>query len=256
MAKKTGKGRAADGRERGKGGGKTGPLSRKELDALRALDTPTVCNALEVLDPKSFASGFSVQPFVCAFPQLGSMVGYACTGTIRASRPSGRSAIDQRNLRFGWFDYISAMAGPRVVVLQDIDERRGYGAFWGEVQSNVHKALGCAGVVTDGSVRDLHMAAEGFQFIAGSVGPSHAYVHMAEFGVRVEVHGMAVNSGDLVHADQHGAVVIPHHLARQIVDAAARVGAKEKIILDACKAPDFTPDTLKAAIIASMQSGY
>jgi len=232
------------------------PLSRKEIDALRRLDTPTVCNALEVLDPGAFASGFTSKPFFCAFPALGSMVGYACTGTIRASRPAARSADEQRDLRFTWFDYVAGLPAPRIVVLQDVDERVGYGAFWGEVQSNIHKALGCAGVVTDGSVRDIDTAAKGFQFLAGSASPSHAYVHMVEFGNRVDVHGMSVGSGDLVHADRHGAVVIPHALARGVVDAAARVARIEAVVIGACTARGFSVAKLKDAIVRSTQGSY
>lgn len=233
------------------------PLSSRELAALAKLDTPSACNALEVLDPKGYASGYTHHPLVCAYPKLPPMVGYACTATIRASRPSGRTGLERRNLRFAWFDYISSRPEPRICVLQDIDEQQiGYGAFWGEVQSNIHSALGCLGCVTNGSVRDLHMIAPGFQLLAGSVGPSHAYVHMVEFGISVEVAGMSVSSGDLVHADQHGAVVIPHHLARQVVAAADKVARKEAIILKACRGKGFTPEKLKDAIVESEETSY
>jgi regulator of RNase E activity RraA len=231
-------------------------LSEQELEALRKLDTPTICNALEVLDAASFASGFTSSPFYCAFPEQGSVVGYACTGTIRSSRPSERSAKEQRDLRFAWFDYVAATPAPRLVLLQDIDERIGYGAFWGEVQSTIHKALGCSGVVTNGSVRDIDTAARGFQFLAGSTSPSHAYVHMVEFGLLVDVHGMSVASGDLVHADRHGAVVIPHALARRVADAATHVARKEAIIIGACTGGDFSVDKLKEAIIRSSEASY
>ena len=94
-------------------------------------------------------------------------------------------------------------------MIEDLDDEVGYGAFWGEVQSNIHKALGCLGVVTNGSIRDIPMIAPGFQMLAGSLSPSHAYTHVEDFGIPVTVHGMKVNSGDLIHADQHGAVVVP-----------------------------------------------
>jgi regulator of RNase E activity RraA len=89
------------------------------------------------------------------------------------------------------------------------DEPAGYGAFWGEAQTNVHKALGCLGTVANGSIRDIASVAEGFQMLAGSIAPSHAYVHIVEFGLSVNVHGMEVQSGALIHADRHGAVVVP-----------------------------------------------
>jgi regulator of RNase E activity RraA len=112
----------------------------------------------------------------------------------------------------------------------------GHGAFWGEVQSNVHKALGCLGVVTSGSVRDIPMIAPGFQMLAGSIVPSHAYVHVVDFGIDVNVHGMAVKSGDLVHADRHGAVVVPVDKIDAMRAALDGLSAREARIIAAAKA--------------------
>ena len=138
---------------------------------------------------------------------------------------------------------------PKITVIQDLDGPHvGHGAFWGEVQSNVHKALGSLGVVTDGCIRDIPDWAEGFQALAGSIKPSHAHVHGVDYGCQVMISGMIVNHGDLIHADQHGAVVIPMDVARQVPAAAARIAAKEKIVLDIAKSPDFTFEKLRAAI--------
>jgi len=225
------------------------PLDETELAALRALDTPTVCNALEVLAPERRGNGFTVEPLVCPFPDLPPIVGYARTGSIRAAAPSGRTPEADRDMRLAYYEYMGSGAGPRITVLQDLDgPRRGYGAFWGEVNSNVHKALGCLGVITDGSVRDIPAVAEGFQMLAGSIGPSHAFVHVVDFGKQITIAGMAVHHGDLIHADRHGAVVIPHALARRVAEAAAEVAAKEAVILDICRAPGFTYEKLKAAM--------
>ena len=94
-------------------------------------------------------------------------------------------------------------------MIQDLDDIVGFGAFWGEVQTNIHKALGCLGTITNGSIRDIPQVAPGFQMLAGSIAPSHAFVHVVDFGGNVNIHGMAVRSGDLIHADRHGAVVVP-----------------------------------------------
>ena len=134
------------------------------------------------------------------------------------------------------------------MVIQDLDATPGYGAFWGEVQTNVHKALGCLGGITNGSIRDLDAMAESFQMLAGMVGPSHAWTHLEDFGGEVNVHGMTVASGDLIHADRHGAVVIPHEVARKVSEAAGLLVRREAVILDTCKRPDFTPELLKQAI--------
>ena len=226
-------------------------LTEEELTALRALDTPTICNALEVVAPERRGYGYTTDPLVCAFPDLPPMVGYARTATIRAMRPSGLSDIEARDVRIAYYEHVSKGDGePKIAVIQDLDgTRAGYGAFWGEVNSNIHKALGCLGVVTDGCVRDLTAIPEGFQMLAGSIKPSHAYVHIVDFGRQVNVGGMAVSDGDLIHADRHGAVVIPHAVARRVADAARQVADKEAVILDVCRGPGFSFEKLKAAMV-------
>jgi regulator of RNase E activity RraA len=134
------------------------------------------------------------------------------------------------------------------MIMEDLDDPPGYGAFWGEVQSNVHKALGALGVVTSGSVRDIPMIAPGFQMLAGSIGPSHAFVHVVDFGIDVTVHGMAVKSGDLIHADRHGAVVVPADKIEAMQAAADKLARQEARIIDAARAPGATVETIKAAI--------
>ena len=134
-------------------------------------------------------------------------------------------------------------------MIEDLDgEHAGYGAFWGEVQSNVHKALGCLGTVTNGSVRDIPMIPDGFQMLAGSISPSHAYVHVVEFGGEVNVHGMATRSGDLVHADRHGAVVVPPDKISAMISAAEALTKREARIIAAARAADASVETIKAAM--------
>ncbi|MGH7249221.1 MAG: RraA family protein [Pseudomonadota bacterium] len=181
-------------------------LSESQVKFLWSIDTPTVCNLIEIVAPERRGSGYTVAHLHCPFPDLPPMVGFAKTATIRA-----RHAVSGKNYmqkRLDYLDYVAAAPRPSVVLIEDLDEPPGHGAFWGEVQSNLHKALGCLGTVTNGSIRDIAAAAEGFQMLAGSIGPSHAYVHVVEFGIAVTIHGMAAKSGDLVHADRHGAVVV------------------------------------------------
>jgi len=121
--------------------------------------------------------------------------------------------------------------------MHDLDgEHAGFGAFWGEVQSNVHKALGALGVVTDGSIRDIPMIAPGFQMLAAAIVPSHAYVHVVDFGIDVNVAGMAVKSGELVHADRHGAIVVPTGKIDAMKAALEGLAAREAKIIAAAKA--------------------
>src|SRR5207244_10634387 len=130
--------------------------------------------------------------------------------------------------RLDYLDYVAAEPRPTIMAIEDLDgEHAGYGAFWGEVQSNVHKALGCLGTVTNGSVRDIPMIPPGFQMLAGSIGPSHAYVHMVEYGGEVNVHGMTVRSNDLIHADRHRAAVVPADKIGAMKTALVRLSERE-----------------------------
>ncbi len=218
------------------------------LDALRALDTPTVCNALEVVAPKRRGFGYTVEPLVCTRPELGSMVGFARTAQIRAMHPLDLAGAEARAMQDGYYAYIDAGPRPAIVVIQDLDgDSHGYGAFWGEVNSNIHKGLGCVGLVTDGSVRDLPDVAAGFQMLADRVGPSHAFVHPVGYGTPISVAGMRVRDGDLVHADQHGAVVIPADVAAGVPEAAAGIARREAVIIKAAQEPGFDIDRLRKA---------
>jgi regulator of RNase E activity RraA len=217
------------------------------LARLAAADTPTVCNALELVVPERRAKGFTTRPFVVAFPTLAPIVGLARTATIRAREPSSRAPAEAKALRLDYYRYVAAEALPTVAVIQDLDDPPGFGAFWGEVNSAVHKGLGCLGCITNGSIRDLDLLAPGFQLLAGSVGPSHAWVHIEAFGCDVEVHGMTVRHGDLVHADRHGAVVIPAEAASRLPEAIELCGRREAPILAAARAPGFTVEKLAAA---------
>jgi regulator of RNase E activity RraA len=149
-------------------------VSEDQLAFLRSIDTPTVCNLIEIVAPERRGAGYTASHLHCPFPDLPPMVGFAKTATIRARDPvSGPSYMQKR---LDYLDYIAAAPRPSIVVIEDMDEPPGYGAFWGEVQTNVHKSLGCLGTVTNGSIRDLAAVAEGFQMLAGSIAPSHAYV--------------------------------------------------------------------------------
>ncbi len=213
-------------------------LTPADLDALRQLDTPTVCNALEVVAPQRRGAGYTVRPFVCPRPELGPFVGYARTASMRSMQPSTRGADVDTRIRLDYYEHIAGVR-PAVVVIEDLDPIPGYGAWWGEVNTNLHKGLGAVGVITNGSIRDIDEAAEGFAMLAGTVNPSHAWVHIEEFGNTVTVHGMTVSPGDLIHADRHGAVVIPLDVARDIPQAAAAIAAKERVLIEASQQPTF-----------------
>ena len=229
------------------------PISAETLAVLRRNDTPTVCNALEHVMGGRTAEGFTKSPTVCADPGLPPIVGFARTARIRASSPAQRPAAEVRTLRMAYYEYVASGEGPNVVVIEDTDWPHCIGGFWGEMQVAQHKGLGIAGTVTNGVLRDLGMLDPGYQVVAGSVGPSHAFVHVTDIDLPVIVFGMQVRPNDLVHADRHGAVVIPAQHIEKMADAIDLVLRKEVPILKAARAPGFTVEKLKAAWLEADQ---
>src|SRR6516164_4847958 len=221
-------------------------VSDNQFAFLRSIDTPTVCNLIEIVAPELRGIGYTASHLHCPFPDLPPMVGFAKTVTIRARDPVSELRYMQK--RMDYLDYVAAAPRPSVVVIEDKDEPAGYGAFWGEVQTNVHKALGCLGTVTNGSIRDIASVAEGFQMLAGSIAPSHAHVHIVEFGLSVNVHSMEVQSGDLIHADRHDAVVVPVENIDAMAAALDGLIKREASIIAAARAPGATAATIKAAM--------
>jgi regulator of RNase E activity RraA len=210
--------------------------SKAQFDFLQSIDTPTVCNLIEIVAPEKRGHGYTVTHLHCPFPELPPIVGFAKTVTFKAKDkvPLGEAGYMQK--RLDYLDYVASAPQPAIMVMEDLDcGHVGYGAFWGEVQSNVHKALGALGVVTSGSIRDIPMIAEGFQMLAGSIVPSHAYVHVVDYGIEVNVAGMATKSGDLIHADRHGAVIVPIDKIDAMKTALEGLAAREAKIIAAAK---------------------
>ena len=222
-------------------------LNEQLIQELQTMDTPTVCNALEVLIPKRRGYGYTTSNLICTRPHLPPMVGLARTATIRAAHPSDLSGADARAHSDAYYAYIDQGAKPTIVVMQDLDGAGGYGSFWGEVNSNVHKGFGSVGLVTDGCVRDLPDIAEGFQMLAASVLPSHAYIHVVDYSRPVDVAGMRVCDGDLIHADQHGAVVTPHNVATEVKAAAEQIARRERVLIKAAQQPGFNIEKFRQA---------
>ena len=221
-------------------------VTERQFAFLRGIDTPTVCNLIEMVAPERRGHGYTVRHLHCPFPDLPPMVGFAKTVTMRARDKVPLGEASYMAKRLDYLDYVASAPQPGIAVIQDLDDIVGYGAFWGEVQSNVHKALGCLGTITNGSVRDIPQVAEGFQMLAGSIGPSHAYVHVEDFGMPVTIHGMAVNSGDLIHADRHGAVIVPLNTIDPMQAALDGLLKQEARIISAAKSGQGV-EAIKAA---------
>ena len=189
-------------------------LSPELLQLLRSVDTPTVCNAIEVAQGQRGFANFTRKTLVASEAAAPALVGFAATAQIAAQAPPTQAP---EIIQQGRMDYYRAMAaaakaGPTVCVIEDLDGEDAVGAFWGEINTTVHKGLGLAGTLTNGLMRDLGDLAPGYPVLAGGIGPSHGFVHVRSVGAPVSVFSMSVAHGDLIHADRHGALVIPADL--------------------------------------------
>lgn len=222
-------------------------LSPNQLAALRQLDTCSVANAIETFDVRLRNEGFADASIRCLFPKLPPMVGYAATVRIRCSNPP---PVDHTYAtRTDWWNYVESLPAPRVVVIKDVDDQAGMGAFLGEVHAHILQALNCAGVVTSGSVRDVPaIEAIGLPVFAGSIAVSRAYVHIVDFGRPVEIGGLTIAPGDLLHGDLHGLLSVPKEIAVDIPAAAMRRAEREQKVIALCKSRDFSLAKLREAV--------
>ena len=221
-------------------------LKAEELEALRQWPTCAIANAVELFNIKPRNEGFMDPEIKCVFPDLGPMIGYAVTAVITADSPEGRRVQPPE-----WWAEMQKIPAPRVAVIHDIDHPV-VGSFWGEVNGNIHKALGCVGTVTDGSDRDLDEVREaGFHFFSSCITVSHAYVHLVDVGVPVKVGGLVVKPGDLIMGDKHGVISIPLEIARDVPKAAQLVEDWERPVIDFCKSKEFNVEGLKARFLSA-----
>jgi len=222
-------------------------LTSEQLAILRQLDSCTLANAIESFQKRLRNEGFVDRTVRCMFPNLPPMLGYAATIKVRGSFPAfaGPPYVESTD----WWDYIESLPAPRVAVVQDASERQGVGSLIGAVHANILHALSCVGVVTNGVIRNMPAAEKiGLQLFAGGVSVSHAYVHVVEFGQPVEIGGLKIQSGDLLHGDLHGVQMIPLDLASRIPLAAAQIVAQDQELITLCQSKDFSLEKLHSAI--------
>ncbi len=217
-------------------------MNNELLDILKRCDTPTICNAIEVVQGKRGFNAFTRGTVLASAPEAGAMVGYAVTAKIAGVAPPEEGPDTIRARRMEYYRRMAEAPKPSIAVVEDVDYPNCIAAYWGEVNTWVHKSFGMSGALTNGVMRDLADLAPDFPVIAGSVGPSHGFVHIRENGTPVNLFGLTVNDGDLVHADRHGAVVIPPDVVDQLGEGIEKLFACERLVLDRAKAGPMSFD--------------
>lgn len=223
-------------------------LTPAQLEQLRDFSTCIVASAIEMFRVRLPNTGFADSNVRSIFNQPQSIAGYAATARIRTSNPpmEGRGYSYERT---DWWNHILSIPAPRVVVIEDVDEPAGLGAFVGEVNASILLALGCDGLVTNGAVRDVdQVRPSGFQLFAGNVSVSHAYAHIFDFGGPVKVGGLIIRPGDLIHGDGNGVQTIPAEIASEVPGMARKIMQRRQRLIGLCRSEHFSVDALRKAI--------
>ena len=222
-------------------------MNESLLALLRRIDTPSVCNAIEVAQGKRGFNDFTRGTMLISDPAARAIVGYARTAKIAANEPPQDPPEVIKERRMAYYQHMAEGPRPAVAVVEDLDFPHAVGAFWGEVNTTIHKGFGLMGVLTNGVMRDLGDLAPDFPVISGSIGPSHAFVHVREIGTPVTIFSMTVHDGDLIHADRHGGVVIPKDVIPDLEAAIIKMFETEKLILEPARQGDFDFDAFQQA---------
>jgi regulator of RNase E activity RraA len=214
-------------------------LTEQDLDALRRIDTCMVANAVEAFNVRLHNTGFTDASIKCWFEDEPPVVGYAATARLRSGAPPIAGGTFRDRAEF--WNSILEIPAPRILVLEDMDDPPGRGAFVGDMHAAILKGLGCVGHLTNGAVRELpSVRAMGIQLFAGSLAVSHAYAHIFDIGSVVTVTGMQVRPGDLLHGDRHGVLTIPAEIAAKVPAVAADLQKAEQKLIDFCRSSDFS----------------
>ena len=224
--------------------GSTKRVTPEILDFLRRTDTCTLSNAIESFNVRMRNEGFVHNAARCVFPEFAPVAGYAVTGRIRTTNPPIANLCYYH--RTDWWRFVASMPGPKIIVTSDVDRVPGTGALFGEVHARIARALGCVAYVTNGTVRDIPgLRAAEFQCFAAGTSVSHAYAHIIDFGEPIDIGGLTISTGDLLHGDCHGIQKIPYEIADRLPDEVERLLREEAELIQFCKSPEFSLDRLE-----------
>ncbi len=228
------------------------PLDAQTLEVLRKLDTCVIANSIEATGVRLRNEGYMDSTIHCLFPELPPLVGYALPLRVRTGEPpvDGLAYVD----RTDWWEQFLAIPQPRVLVVEDESGGAASGSILGEVHANIYRALGCAGIVTNGAARDLPALRRlGFPVFANHVSVSHAYAHVVAVGDPVTVGSLQIRTGDLLHGDSHGILSIPLQVAQELPAIAARQEKQEQVIIDFCHSTEFSVEGLKELLVRNQK---
>src|ERR1035437_483499 len=222
-------------------------ITADPIIALRQYDTPTICNALELTDSLRHHYGYTKHNMVTVNQNQSPIVGIAYTATMRSMYPAPIQGDEMKTERMKYYEYMFTDENiPKICVMQDLDGvDAGHGPFFGEFNTRVHRAMGFNAIITDGTVRDVPNLPDDVFILCGGFRPSHGFVHVVSWGGQVNVSGMTVSPGDVVHADIHGAVAFPASWAERVAENAERFVASETPIMQACKTDRLTLEKLR-----------
>lgn len=222
-------------------------LSVEQLEELRAMDSPTVANAIEAFKVRDDTQGFMGMDVRCLTPEFGVMLGYAVTATADSMAP-GRSRDRRGHMRL--FEAIAASPKPAVLVVHDVGPSRSHACFLGDVIASLSRRLGAIGIVTDGGVRDLDgVRPLGFHVFAAGLVVAHGTFNIIDVGVPVELSGARVQPGDLIHGDPSGVTTVPLEVADRVYEQCQKVREREIGLRDYAHSREFSLDGLRAKLL-------
>ena len=213
------------------------------LALLRRHDTPTISNAMVALRGRTLDGHSRGRPIATA-PEAPSIAGFAMTARLVSCLPSAEPPARQQALREAYYRYLGAGPRPAIIVMQDVGATPHLGSLWGEVNAAIHRGLGLAGALVDGAIRDLGAIPSEFPMLGAEICIGNGHAHLTEFDVPVEAFGLAVRPGDLLQMDRHGAQVIPPALWRDLPGAVAAVLERERVVIEATRAPGFDAEAM------------
>ena len=229
-----------------------GDLSQEELERLRQFDTCTLSNAIERLRVRPRNEGFISGVVTCRFPRFEPVIGYAVTARMRSSVTPVNGKYYYAHPEF--WNYLAGFSGPRILVILDGDDEPGGGALVGEAYARISRAFGCVACITNGAARDLPgIEALGYQVFSGSVAVSHAYAHVVDFGDTVEIGGLRISNGDLLHGDLHGVHLIPRRGVHDLAALAEQVLREDRELFDLTERRDFSAAMLSAKLAEAVK---